>query len=168
MACPHYQIRIISRRDGESVVAAAAYQTRTHIFNEYRQQTEHGNGSGEVVHTEIMLPANAPHSYLDRAVLWNAVEKVEDQCNSQLARCIKLAIPIELPREQWTDLVLDYVRKEFVSKGMCADVAIHYKEPPPNPHAHILLTMREMDEHGQWLPKFRKIPCNDDIGNPVW
>ena len=172
MACPHYSISIIKRSAGASAVAAAAYQSRSDIFNEYRQQSEcyarKRSKTDDVVYLEVMLPDNAPASYADRAVLWNSVEAVEDQSNSQLARRVVLSLPTEVPREEWSEMVRQYCQEQFVSKGMCADVAIHYTEPPPNPHAHILLTLRSIDEHGKWMPKYRKVPCDDGMGNPVY
>ena len=88
-----------------------------------------------------MLPPHAPPAYADRNTLWNAAEAIEKQWNSQLARRIVLAIPREIPPEQHADLIRDYCREFFVSKGMIADFAIHDKGNG-NPHAHILLTMR--------------------------
>ncbi len=84
-----------------------------------------------------MLPPHAPPEYADRNTLWNAAEAIEKQWNSQLARRFVLAIPRELPPEQYADLIRDYCREFFVSKGMIADFAIHDKGDG-NPHAHIL------------------------------
>ncbi len=162
---------MVKRSAGDSAVAAAAYQSRSDIFNEYRQQTERyarkRAKEDDVVHLEVMLPDHAPKAYADRSVLWNSVEQVEDQRNAQLARRIILTLPNEVPRDEWEEMVRQYCQEQFVSKGMCADVAIHYTEPPPNPHAHILLTLRSIDERGKWCPKFRKVPCDDGHGNPV-
>ena len=113
-----------------------------------------------------MLPPHAPPEYADRNTLWNAAEAVEKQWNSQLARRIVLAIPREIPPEQHADLIRDYCREFFVSKGMIADFAIHDKGDG-NPHAHILLTMRAMDENGKWLPKSRKVYDLDENGERI-
>jgi ATP-dependent exoDNAse (exonuclease V) alpha subunit len=96
-----------------------------------------------VVHTEILLPEYAPAEYTGRAVLWNAVEKIENAKNVQLAREIELALPSELTREQNISLACEYVRAHFVSEGMCADLCI-YDTGKGNPHAHVLLTMRPL------------------------
>lgn len=104
----------------------------------------------------ILLPPNAPSEYADRQILWNAVEKAEGQWNAQLARGIIMALPNEIPKDEYEALVRDYCREQFVSHGMIADFAIHDKGDG-NPHAHILLTMRAMDENGKWLPKARKV-----------
>ena len=112
--------------------------------------------SGEVLAKGILLPPNAPPEYADRQALWNAAEKVEGQWNAQLARGIIMALPIELPKNEYEALIRDYCREQFVSRGMIADFAIHDKGDG-NPHAHILLTMRAMNENGKWLPKARKV-----------
>ena len=150
MPCPHHDIKIIQRSNHQSAVASAAYQSGERLFSEYDQKQKYYSHKSEIVHTEIMLPPHAPPAYADRNTLWNAAEAIEKQWNSQLARRIVLAIPREIPPEQHADLIRDYCREFFVSKGMIADFAIHDKGNG-NPHAHILLTMRAMDENGKWL-----------------
>lgn len=166
MPCPHYDIRIVQRSENESAVAAAAYQSGEKLFSEYDQEQKYYSHKSEIVHKEIMLPPHAPPEYADRNTLWNAAEAVEKQWNSQLARRVILAIPRELPPEQYADLLRDYCREFFVSKGMCADFAIHDKGDG-NPHAHILLTMRAMDEKGKFLPKSRKVYDLDGNGERI-
>ena len=166
MPCPHYDIRIVQRSENESAVAAAAYQSGEKLFSEYDQEQKYYSHKSEIVHKEIMLPPHAPPEYADRNTLWNAAEAVEKQWNSQLARRIILAIPRELSPEQHADLIRDYCREFFVSKGMCADFAIHDKGDG-NPHAHILLTMRAMDEKGKFLPKSRKVYDLDKNGERI-
>ena len=98
-----------------------------------------------IVHSEILLPSNAPPDFQDRGTLWNSVEQIEKACNSQLARELEVALPIELSREEQVRLVRAYCSSQFVSRGMCADFNIH-DTGSGNPHAHILLTMRPIDE----------------------
>ena len=86
MAIYHCSIKIISRGKGKSAVAAAAYRAGECIANNYDGITHDYTRKGGVVHTEILLPGHAPVEYADRAVLWNAVEKIEKAKNSQLAR----------------------------------------------------------------------------------
>ena len=121
---------------------------------------------GEVLAKGILLPPNAPPEYADRQTLWNAVEKAEGQWNAQLARGIIMALPNEIPIDEYESLVRDYCRQQFVSRGMIADYAIHDKGDG-NPHAHILLTMRTMDENGKWLPKARKVYDLDKNGERI-
>lgn len=104
----------------------------------------------EVVYTEVMLPTNAPPGYADRATLWNAAEEVEKQWNSQLARRFVVALPREAPTAMYPQMIQEYCQEHFVSKGMCCDFAIHDPDPPGhNPHCHIMLTMRAIDENGE-------------------
>jgi len=168
MPCPHNEITIVQRSQRQSAVAAAAYQSGEKLFCEYDQQVKHYPEKRGIVHNEILLPANAPRSYADRNTLWNAAEAVEKQWNSQLARRWVLTIPREIPPDQYAVLVREFCEQQFVSKGMIADFAIHAPHPPGhNPHAHVMLTMRAMDEHGKWLPKSRKVYDLDENGERI-
>ena len=168
MPCPHNEITIVQRSQRQSAVAAAAYQSGEKLFCEYDQQVKHYPEKRGIVHNEILLPANAPQEYADRNTLWNAAEAMEKQWNSQLARRWVLTIPREIPPDQYAVLVREFCEQQFVSKGMIADFAIHDPHPPGhNPHAHVLLTMRAMDEHGKWLPKSRKVYDLDENGERI-
>ena len=148
-------------------MAGAAYQSGEKLFSEYDQRTKNYRYKRhEVVAKGVMLPPNAPRSYADRQILWNAVEAAEKQWNSQLARGIVMALPRELPPEQYEELIREYCQTQFVSRGMIADYAIHDKGDG-NPHAHIMLTLRAMDEEGNWLPKARKIYMLDERGERI-
>ena len=166
MPCPHNEISIVQRSQRQSAVAAAAYQSGEKLFCEYDQEVKHYPEKRGIVHNEILLPANAPRSYADRNTLWNAAEAVEKQWNSQLARRWVLTIPREIPPDQYAVLVREFCEQQFVFKGMIADFAIHDKGDG-NPHAHILLTMRAMDETGKWLPKSRKVYDLDENGERI-
>ena len=128
MPCPHHDIKIIQRSNHQSAVASAAYQSGERLFSEYDQKQKYYSHKSEIVHTEIMLPPHAPPAYADRNTLWNAAEAIEKQWNSQLARRIVLAIPREIPPEQHADLIRDYCREFFVSKGMIADFAAAHRD----------------------------------------
>ena len=168
MPCPHNEITIVQRSQRQSAVAAAAYQSGEKLFCEYDQQVKHYPEKRGIVHNEILLPPNAPQEYADRNTLWNAAEAVEKQWNSQLARRWVLTIPREIPPDQYAVLVREFCEQQFVSKGMIVDFAIHDTYPPGhNPHAHVLLTMRAMDEHGKWLPKSRKVYDLDENGERI-
>lgn len=153
MPVPHFNIKITQRSKGNSAVAGAAYQAGEKLFSEYDQKTKNYTCKKEVVYTEIMLPPNAPPEYADRATLWNSVEEIEKQWNSQLARRFVAALPREVPMELLPQMVKEYCEEQFVSKGMCCDFAIHDPDPPGhNPHCHFMLTMRAIDENGKWRP----------------
>ena len=166
MPCPHFKITITQRSRGQSAVAGAAYQSGEKLFSEYDLKWKSYVEKQGIVYTEIMLPVNAPPEYSDRNTLWNSVEKNEKQWNSQLARRIVLALQREVPADQYPAMLQDFCREHFVSQGMCADFAIHDKGDG-NPHAHIMLTMRAMDERGKWLPKSRKVYDLDESGNRI-
>lgn len=168
MPVPHLEIRIVQRSKGSSAVAGAAYQAGEKLFSEYDQKMKNYLYKKEVVYTEVMLPTNAPPGYADRATLWNAAEEVEKQWNSQLARRFVIALPREAPTEMYPQMMQEYCREHFVSKGMCCDFAIHDPDPPGhNPHCHIMLTMRAIDENGKWLPKSRKVYDLDENGERI-
>lgn len=119
-----------------------------------------------VVHTEILLPPHAPPSFSDRSTLWNSVELYEKAGNAQLAREIDAALPIELSREEQIRLVREYCSSQFVSRGMCVDFAIHDTDSG-NPHCHIMLTMRPLDERGAWAAKSKKEYDLDENGERI-
>ena len=168
MPVPHFNIKITQRSKGNSAVAGAAYQAGEKLFSEYDQKTKNYTCKKEVVYTEIMLPPNAPPEYADRATLWNSVEEIEKQWNSQLARRFVAALPREVPMELLPQMVKEYCEEQFVSKGMCCDFAIHDPDPPGhNPHCHFMLTMRAIDENGKWMPKSRKVYDLDENGERI-
>ncbi|EKF7485298.1 MobA/MobL family protein [Escherichia coli] len=147
MAIYHLSMKILSRSKGYSAVASAAYRAgekildeRTGVIHDYTRK----NGVASAV---ILTPANAPAWCANRAELWNAVEKAERRKNSQLAREFELAIPRELAQDAARETVLNFVRENFVSRGMIADVAFH-NLGGSNPHAHIMLSMRAITPDG--------------------
>ena len=138
---------MVTRSKGGCCVASAAYIAGEKIKNERDGQIHDYRNKHEVVHKEILLPANAPPDFRERAKLWNAAEIAEKRKNSQTARSINAALPKELSRADQIDLVRQFCEQCFVSKGMCCDFAIHDKGDG-NPHVHILLTTRKVDKSG--------------------
>ena len=166
IAIYHCNISIVSRGKGKSAVAAAAYRSGEKITNEWDGMTHDYTRKRGVVHTEILLPPHAPPSFSDRAALWNSVELYEKAGNAQLAREIDAALPIELSREEQIRLVREYCSSQFVSRGMCVDFAIHDTDSG-NPHCHIMLTMRPLDERGAWAAKSKKEYDLDENGERI-
>ena len=166
IAIYHWNIGIVSRGKGKSAVAAAAYRSGEKLTNEWDGMTHDYTRKGGVVHTEIMLPPHAPPSFADRSTLWNSVELYEKAGNAQLAREIDAALPIELSREEQIRLVREYCSSQFVSRGMCVDFAIHDTNSG-NPHCHIMLTMRPLDERGTWTAKSKKEYDLDENGERI-
>ena len=166
IAIYHCSIKIVSRGKGKSAVAAAAYRSGEKLTNEWDGLTHDYTKKGGVVHSEILLPAHAQPAFSDRSTLWNSVELSEKSNNAQLAREVEIALPVELSREEQTRLVREYCSSQFVSKGMIADFNLH-DTGGGNPHAHILLTMRPLDEKGAWLPKSKKEYVLDENGEKI-
>ena len=166
MAIYHLCIKIISRGKGKSAVAASAYRSGEKIKNEYDGIVHDFTRKGGITHTEILLPQNAPQEFSDRGILWNSVEKIEKSKNSQLAREIEVALPKELDREKQINLGRESVQENFVKVGMCADIALHDKNDG-NPHCHILLTMRPLNEDKTWGAKSKKEYILDKNGEKI-
>lgn len=155
MAIYHLEAKVVSRGAGRSACAAAAYMSCSAIYNDYDGVQHDYTRKQGLVWQQVFLPEYAPAEWQDRAVLWNAVEETEKTKDSRLAREFVVALPVELGKDEWQSLVSDFIREQFVSDGMCADCAIHDTDGH-NPHAHILLTVRPLDEHGKWQYKTEK------------
>ena len=162
----HFHVTQIKRGAGQSAIASAAYRAGEKLHSEYYVEISDYTRKGGVVHTEIMLPSHAPPSFSDRSTLWNSVELYEKAGNAQLAREIDAALPIELSREEQIRLVREYCSSQFVSRGMCVDFAIHDTDSG-NPHCHIMLTMRPLDERGAWAAKSKKEYDLDENGERI-
>ena len=148
------------------MVGAAAYQSGDKIYSEYEHEWKSGDHLERIIHKEILLPPNAPEEYRDRATLWNAVDAAEDKSTAQTARRIIMALPKELTQEQNIELIRNYCQTSFVDRGMIADFAVH-DDNEGNPHAHVLLTMRSLNEQGEWNPKTRTEFILDENGERI-
>ena len=155
MAIYHLEAKIVTRGVGRSACGAAAYMSCSRIYNDYDGVQHDYTRKGGLVWREGFLPSMAPPEWKDREKLWNAVEAAEKTKDSRLAREFIVALPVELGREEWVALLSDFIRKNFVADGMCADAAIHDVDGH-NPHAHILLTVRPLNEKGAWQQKTEK------------
>lgn len=155
MAIYHLEAKVISRGVGRSAVAASAYMSCSKIYNEYDGVQHDYTRKQGLVYEQVFLPPQAPTEWKDRSVLWNAVEEAEKTKDSRLAREFVVSLPIELSKEQNISLISEYVQENFVADGMCADVCIHDTDGH-NPHAHILLTVRPLDDNGKWQAKTQK------------
>lgn len=157
MAIYHLEAKVVSRGKGRSAVAASAYLSCSKILNDYDGVQHDFTRKKGLVWQEVFLPEHAPAEWKDRSALWNAVEENEKTKDSRLAREFVVALPIELNKSEWQKLLTEFIQEQFVSNGMCADVAIHDPHPPGhNPHAHIMLTVRPLDEQGKWQYKTEK------------
>ena len=151
MAIYHLRATMISRSQGRSATAAAAYRVAERIEDRRTGLVFDYAARGGVDHTEIIAPDHAPDWVRDRSELWNRVEESETRKNSQVAREVRVALPDELTHAQRLELVREFVRSQFVDRGMVADIALHApgrEGDERNHHAHILLTTREVGEDG--------------------
>ncbi len=165
MPCPTGSFKIISRGKGQSCMASCAYYAGEKKYSEYECCWKYPHSSpARVKWVEVMLPPNAPRAYADPQTLWNAVDAAETSVNAQTARSMLFALPRELTDEQNLALVRDFCQKEFVDKGMVCNFFYHDKGDG-NPHVHIMLTLRAMDENGKWLPKSKNVYALDENGN---
>uniref|UniRef100_UPI0035CC911C Ti-type conjugative transfer relaxase TraA n=1 Tax=uncultured Sphingomonas sp. TaxID=158754 RepID=UPI0035CC911C len=151
MAIYHFAAKVISRAAGSSALAAAAYRSASRLYDQRLDRHHDFSNKTGVVHSEVMLPDGAPGEWSDREKLWNAVEAAEKRIDAQLAREIEFAIPRELSKEDGIALARDFVRSEFVERGMVADLNVHWDigaDGLAKPHAHVMLTMRDVTEDG--------------------
>lgn len=155
MAIYHLEAKVITRGIGRTACGAAAYMSCSRIYNDYDGVQHDYTRKGGLVWEHIFLPPVAPAAWQDRETLWNAVEEGEKTKDSRLAREFIAALPVELGKEQWISLLTEFIHDNFISDGMCADVAIHDTDGH-NPHAHILLTVRPLKEDGTWQYKTEK------------
>jgi len=157
MAIYHLHVKVIGRKSGSSAVASAAYRSGSRLRDERLDRSHDFSAKRGVVHSEVMLPENAPKTWSDRERLWNDVEAFEVRKDAQLAREVEFAIPHELTQAQGIELARDFAQSEFVDRGMIADLNVHWdmaEDGSPKPHAHVMLTMRAVEEDG-FGPKVR-------------
>ena len=165
MAIFHCSIKIVSRSSGRSASGAAAYRSAGIIKDMDTGLVHDYSRKRDVVFSEILLPDHAPREFMDRQTLWQSVQAVEKRKDAQLAREVEVGLPVEFTKEQQIECVRNYIVENFVCKGMIADWSLHEKKG--NPHAHIMLTMREIDETGKWVAKQKTTFALDENGERI-
>ncbi|MBV9841338.1 MAG: Ti-type conjugative transfer relaxase TraA [Sphingomonadaceae bacterium] len=151
MAIYHFSAKVISRAAGSSALAAAAYRSTARLYDERLGRAHEFSNKAGVIHSEVMLPGGAPEEWHDRERLWNAVEAAEVRKDAQLAREVEFALPRELDQAGAVRLARDFVQREFVARGMVADLNVHWdigSDGEAKPHAHVMLGMRSVGEEG--------------------
>ena len=166
MAIYHCSIKIGSRSNGQSAVAAAAYRSGDKLKDNETGQVSDYSRKGGIVFSEISLCDNAPAEYSNREILWNSVHSIEKNKNAQLWREFEVALPKEMNREEQINTIRSFV-KGLNKQGMCADWSLHDKGDG-NPHAHIMATMRSIAEDGKWASKSRKVYDLDENGQRIF
>jgi Ti-type conjugative transfer relaxase TraA len=151
MAIYHFSAKVISRAAGSSAVASAAYRSASRLRDDRLDRHHDFSNKAGVVHSEVLLPDGAPEEWRNREQLWNDVEAAELRKDAQLAREVEFAIPREMSQADGIELVRDFVQREFVDRGMVADLNVHWDVGPDGlakPHAHVMLGMREVTDEG--------------------
>ncbi len=151
MAIYHFSAKVISRAKGSSAVAAAAYRSASRLHDERLDRAHDFSNKAGVVHSEAMLPEGAPERWRDREALWNEVEAREVRKDAQLAREVEFALPRELSQADGVELARSFVQREFVDKGMVADLNVHWDvgaDGEAKPHAHVMLALRSAGPDG--------------------
>ncbi len=151
MAIYHFSAKVISRANGSSAVASAAYRSGSTLFDARLERQHYFSNKADVIHSEVLLPKGAPERLSDRTTLWNEVEAGEKRKDAQLAREVEFAIPREMSRTEGIRLARDFVQAQFVDRGMVADLNVHWdraEDGSPKPHAHVMLAMRGVGPDG--------------------
>lgn len=151
MAIYHFSAKVVSRANGSSAVASAAYRSASELHDDRLNRDHDFSNKAGVIHSEVMLPQGAPERLNDRATLWNEVEAGEKRKDAQLAREVEFSIPREMDEKQGIALARDFVKEQFVKRGMVADLNVHWdkaKDGTPKPHAHVMLAMRDVGPEG--------------------
>jgi Ti-type conjugative transfer relaxase TraA len=151
MAIYHFSAKVVSRANGSSAVASAAYRSASELHDDRLNRDHDFSNKAGVIHSEVMLPQGAPERLNDRTTLWNEVEAGEKRKDAQLAREVEFSIPREMNEKQGVQLARDFVKKQFVDRGMVADLNVHWdkaKDGTPKPHAHVMMTMRDVGPEG--------------------
>jgi hypothetical protein len=151
MAIYHMSIKSISRGEGRSATASAAYRGAERIADERTGLVHDYTRKGGVAYTAVLALEDAPKWVLNREKLWNAAEAAERRKDARVAREIEVALPAELSGAQRRDLVKEFAGELVKEHGLVADIAIHKpgrSGDERNHHAHILLTTRKIAPTG--------------------
>lgn len=148
MAIFHLDFKIVKRSEGMSSCSKAAYHNRSTITDDRTRNTYDFSHRTDLSHHQILAPASAPSHVIESSTtLRNEVERVERQKDGQIARYFDVAIPCELNNADKIKLVVEYCQKNFIDKGMFADIAFHDLDGK-NPHAHVMLTLKPITAEG--------------------
>lgn len=160
MAIYHFQVKIFSRSSSACAVAKAAYRSGDELHENNIDKTFNYKHRENVLDSFILIPKNCPEEYKDRETLWNAVDVQKSKSNSRLAREFEIAIPNEWSVEEAEQRLKEFVQKQFVDKGMCADVNIHQNKKGNNLHAHVMCTVDPVNEKGQFTVSTKTVYAN--------
>lgn len=155
MAIAFAHVSVHTRSKGHSAVAASSYRTSTKLFDARTGITHNFSNRNDVVFSAILLPEGSSSEFKNREFLWNQVELAEKRRDAQICKDIVLALPKELDLIQQIELTKRFAATHFVENGLPADIAIH-DHGDGNPHAHILITTRRLENN-----RFSKYKARD-------
>ena len=171
MALYHYSLNHVKRSEGHTAIAAAAYRSGEKLYDKYYGEVQDYTKKGGVIMSEILLPDYVPERLKDRETLWYEVENHENRKDAQLAYSFDFALQNEFSMEENIEIARRYIMENFVARGMICDVAIHDPDKGeggiPNPHVHVLVPIRPVNQNGEWGEKRLHIPVFDEDGTPV-
>ena len=167
----YFMLRVTHiNRATKNIVASASYRSDEALYSERTDEKIKFRNHIVKPETMILTPQHAPDWTKDRQRLWNEVDKVEKHNaktnNPRLAKEVLLSLPNDFDREVQTELTKDFIKSEFVDKGMVADISIH-RDDMNNPHAHVLLTQRPFNSDGTWGKKTKTRTQYDENGNAI-
>ncbi|OFM65844.1 MobA/MobL family protein [Staphylococcus sp. HMSC068D07] len=167
----YFMLRVTNiNRATKNIIASASYRSDEALYSE--RTDENIKFRNHIVKPESMIltPQHAPEWTKDRQRLWNEVDKVEKHNaktkNPRLAKEVLLSLPNDFDREVQTELTKDFIKSDFVDKGMVADISIH-RDDMNNPHAHVLLTQRPFNSDGTWGKKTKTKTRYDENGHAI-
>ena len=167
----YFMLRVTNiNRATKNIVASASYRSDEALYSERTDEKIKFRNHTVKPESMILTPQNAPEWTKDRQRLWNEVDKVEKNNaktkNPRLAKEVLLSLPNDFDREVQTELTKDFIKSEFVDKGMVADISIH-RDDINNPHAHVLLTQRPFNADGTWGKKTKTKTRYDENGHAI-
>lgn len=166
MAIYSCSISNCSRAKGSSSVASAAYDLRTKMRDERTGELYNYQAKEDLICSDVLLPAGAPEIYKDPERLFNAIEQQEKADNARTAKKLIVALPREFTYEKDKTVVESFIKSNFTDHGFAAAYAIHDKGEG-NPHAHILVPNRAINERGVWESKRKMEYVLDKDGNRI-
>jgi len=152
----HYSVQVFGRSSGHSAVAAAAYRAGEDLHDLRTGEDHNYARRSGVIESDIIAQDGSPEWVYDRSHLWNVGEQAENRKDAQLAREAVMALPFALTHEQRKELLIGFAQEQYVAKGMIADISFHKPDKNGdhrNYHAHVMLTLRPLDENGGFADK---------------
>ena len=155
MAIYHYSQKPVSRGQGQSAVAGAAYRAGEKLHDERVDRTFDYSRRSGIAHSEIVLPTRAAQLDINwprnRQQLWNAAELAEKRKDARIAREHEVALPHELPKDKQIALLRAFSAEIANRYNVAVDFALHRphrKGDQRNYHAHVYSTTREITATG--------------------